>query len=77
MLNVKWKGYDDPADQTLEPEEGLLYVPNLARSISQLADQSIATEKVQRKQFENTIKRSAVDQNPREEPSQEEGNGNP
>ncbi|EED23086.1 conserved hypothetical protein [Talaromyces stipitatus ATCC 10500] len=24
MLNVKWKGYDDPADQTLEPEEGLL-----------------------------------------------------
>jgi hypothetical protein len=25
MLNVKWKGYDDPADQTLEPEEGLLY----------------------------------------------------
>lgn len=25
MLNVKWKGYDDPSDQTLEPEEGLLY----------------------------------------------------
>ncbi|QGA14023.1 hypothetical protein EYB26_001675 [Talaromyces marneffei] len=24
MLNVKWKGYDDPSDQTLEPEEGLL-----------------------------------------------------
>ncbi|KAL1966967.1 hypothetical protein VTN77DRAFT_3711 [Rasamsonia byssochlamydoides] len=23
-LNVKWKGYDDPADQTLEPEENLL-----------------------------------------------------
>jgi chromobox protein 1 len=25
MLTVKWKGYDDPADQTLEPEDGLLY----------------------------------------------------
>lgn len=25
MLQVKWKGYDDPADQTLEPEENLLY----------------------------------------------------
>ncbi|RAO69854.1 uncharacterized protein BHQ10_005866 [Talaromyces amestolkiae] len=24
MLHVKWKGYDDPADQTLEPEKGLL-----------------------------------------------------
>ncbi|OKL56351.1 hypothetical protein UA08_08533 [Talaromyces atroroseus] len=24
MLNVKWKGYDDPADQTLEPEDSLL-----------------------------------------------------
>ncbi|KAG2025747.1 hypothetical protein GB937_002469 [Aspergillus fischeri] len=24
MLQVKWHGYDDPADQTLEPEENLL-----------------------------------------------------
>lgn len=24
MLKVKWKGYDKPEDQTLEPEEGLL-----------------------------------------------------
>lgn len=26
LLQVKWKGYDDPADQTMEPEENLLYV---------------------------------------------------
>lgn len=25
LLQVKWKGYDDPSDQTLEPEENLLY----------------------------------------------------
>lgn len=25
MFQVKWKGYDDPKDQTLEPEENLLY----------------------------------------------------
>lgn len=24
LLQVKWKGYDDPADQTMEPEENLL-----------------------------------------------------
>lgn len=26
LLQVKWKGYDDPADQTMEPEDNLLYV---------------------------------------------------
>lgn len=38
MLNVKWKGYDDPADQTLEPEEGLLYegLPTSITSAHQL-----------------------------------------
>lgn len=25
LLQVKWQGYDDPADLTLEPEENLLY----------------------------------------------------
>ncbi|KAF7587991.1 hypothetical protein BBP40_006443 [Aspergillus hancockii] len=24
LLQVKWKGYDDPADQTMEPEENLM-----------------------------------------------------
>ena len=26
LLQVKWKGYEDPADQTMEPEENLMYV---------------------------------------------------
>ena len=31
MLKVKWKEYDDPADETWEPEEGLLYAACLDR----------------------------------------------
>lgn len=29
-MQVKWKGYEDPADQTLEPEENLLSSPHFA-----------------------------------------------
>lgn len=25
LLQVKWKGYDDPSDQTMESEENLMY----------------------------------------------------
>lgn len=25
QFEVKWKGYDDPSDMTVEPEENLLY----------------------------------------------------
>lgn len=29
-LQVKWKGYDDPKDLTMEPEDNLMYVTSLA-----------------------------------------------
>lgn len=29
-LQVKWKGYNDPKDLTMEPEDNLMYVTSLA-----------------------------------------------
>lgn len=36
LLHVKWKGYENPEDETMEPEENLLYVAHLTTTNTHL-----------------------------------------